>query len=317
MTQSGGRLGRRLGRILLVIPYAIRHPGVALDDLSARFGVDKKELIKDLNLLWYCGLPDYTPLELIEVDIEADRVRVEMADYFARPLRLTPGEALALYAGAAAIAGLPEMKEADALNRALSKLGRAIGGSTTAEVDVRLQGGRPEHLAALQVALAERKRVRMEYFSATRGAMTARELDPWGLVAALGNWYLVAWDHLHGEERMFRTDRIKSVEITDQAASVPSEFDPTRYKGAFLGDGRALLRLEISPEVARWFEDYYPVQSARDLDDGWRRVELISGGDRWGATLALRLGAHARVLEPRSVVEEARRLALAIAARHT
>ena len=76
-------------------------------------GCPKRDLIEDLNLLFMCGLPGYGPGDLIDVSYEEDRVYVRMADYFVAPLRLTPAEAIALYAGSAALAALPEMAEAD------------------------------------------------------------------------------------------------------------------------------------------------------------------------------------------------------------
>ena len=128
MTETArGRLGRRLGRILVMLPYVIANPGVTVDELTAKFGVTKQDLIDDLNLVFMCGVPGYGPGDLIEVSIDGDRVYVDMADYFKEPLRITPAEALVLYAGGAALATLPGMEEADALKRALAKLGRVIG----------------------------------------------------------------------------------------------------------------------------------------------------------------------------------------------
>jgi predicted DNA-binding transcriptional regulator YafY len=74
--------------------------------------------------------------------------------------------------------------------------------------------------------------------------------------------------------------------------------------------------MEISADAARWFEDYYPVRSSEELDDGWRRVELFSSSDTWSATVALKLGKEARNVEPPSVTDRARELAAAIASRH-
>lgn len=317
---TGGRLGRRLSRILLLLPYAIQHPGVSVDELSRKFGVNKREIMDDLNLVFLCGLPGYGPGDLIDVMFDEDRIHVRMADYFSAPLRLTPSEALALYAGAAAIAELPAMEGADALKRALGKLGRALGtGSDGAPsgIGVKVAPGPPEHMAALQSALTEQKQIELEYMSASRGELSRRTVDPYGLIAAMGHWYLVGGDHLSDEERMFRVDRIKSVTILDEAASVPEDFDPDRYKGAFTGDeGQPTMTIEISPGAARWFEDYYPVTSAETLEDGWRRVTLIASGDRWAATLLLRLGDDVRSVSPEPVAAAARDLATRIAARY-
>jgi proteasome accessory factor C len=315
-----GRLGRRLRRILLLLPYAIKHPGIGVEELSVKFGVDQSELLDDLNLVFMCGLPGYGPGDLIDVSIEEDKVYVSMADYFSAPLRIAPAEALALYSGAAAMLDLPEMEEADALKRALEKLRAALGIDADGDgggIKVQLEGRPDAHLRTLQRALRESKRVELEYFSASRGALTQRVLDPWGLVAALGRWYLVGFDHSSGEERMFRLDRIKRATVTDEAAEVPADFDRDRYKGAFSDrDAEPNLSFEISPEVARWFEDYYPVAGSETLDDGWKEVRLVSSGDPWAATLILRLGSGVRNVQPSSVTDEAKRLAEAIAARH-
>src|SRR5205823_4829851 len=150
-------------------------------------------------------------------------------------------------------------------------------------------------------ALRGHRRVRLEYFSASRGELTERDVDPWGLIAALGRWYLVGLDRSVGEERMFRADRIKEVSLRDEAASVPEDFDPGRYRGAFSGGGEGRVTFEIGPAANRWFGDYYPIERARRLRDDWTRVELAASTDRWAATLALRLGREVRNIEPPSV----------------
>ena len=47
------------------------------------------------GVLFLVGVYPHTPDQLIEVVIEDDRVWIHYADWFARPLRLTPPEALA------------------------------------------------------------------------------------------------------------------------------------------------------------------------------------------------------------------------------
>jgi proteasome accessory factor C len=321
MTEAAqGRLGRRLARILTLLPYAIRHPGVSVDELSRKFGVRRRELMDDLSLVFLCGLPGYGPGDLIDVTLEEDRVYVRMADYFSLPLRLTPVEALALYAGGAAIADLPDMKEASALRSALKKLGRALGaddGETDkAGISVSLEPGPATHLRTLRQSLLDHKQVKLEYFSASRGKVTNRTVDPWGLVAALGRWYLVAFDHATNDERMFRADRIKTVERLDEPASVPDSFDPDKYRGAFSGGDGDLLTLEISPAAGRWFQDYYPVTHSEVLEDGWHRVSLQFSGSAWAVTLLLRLGNDVRSVQPQELIYETKQLASSIAGRY-
>jgi proteasome accessory factor C len=321
ITDAQTRIGKRLQRILLLLPYAIKHPGVSLDELAKKFEIRKQDLIDDLNLVFVCGLPGYGPGDLIDVAMDDERVYIRMADYFGTPLRLTPAEALALYAGGAALVDAPGLEEADVLRTALEKLGKALGaaeGPTESGIQVKVERDSAGHLEELNRALRDHKRVRLEYLSASRGALSQRDVDPWALITALGHWYLVGWDHLSDDERMFRLDRMKAVAIRDETADVPLDFDPERYKGAFLGgDNQARLSLEISPSAARWFSDYYPTESSEVLEDGWTRVTVLSGGDRWAATLLLRLGSDARGVEPETASDDARSLARQIAARHS
>src|SRR5918999_190067 len=91
------RAADRLRRLLVIVPYVIRHLGVELAELSRLFDVSEQDLTSDLDLVFMSGLPPYGPGDLIDVQIEDGRVRITMADYFARPLRLTRTEALSLY----------------------------------------------------------------------------------------------------------------------------------------------------------------------------------------------------------------------------
>lgn len=310
MTVAPPRLAERLRRILALLPYAIRHPGVGVDELARKFGVARDDLLDDLNLLFMCGLPGYGPGDLIDVSIDEDHVYVRMADYFEAPLRLTAVEALSLYAGGAALASMPDMSEADALKRGLAKLGRALGAEAGSAVDVQLESGPPGHIGALRSALEERKRIRIEYFSASTGEMAEREVDPWLLYAALGRWYLIAWDHGRKDERMFRVDRIKSVRMLDAEANPPDDLDVERYAGAFRSDpDQSVASIEISPRAARWFEEYYPVRSATTTDDGWRAIELGFTSVEWVARLVLSLGNDVRAVRPPGLAGATRELA--------
>lgn len=321
MTEPGeGRLGRRLKRILLLLPYAIKHPGVTLDELATKFSVKKKDLMDDLNLVFLCGLPGYGPGDLIDVSIEEDRVFIRMADYFGAPFRLTPAEALALYAGGAALVDLPGMEEAEALKRALAKLGHALGvegGGDAVPIEVKLEGGADEHLDLVRRAVTDRKKIHIHYRSTSRAELSERVVEPWGLVAALGHWYVVGMDHLSGEERMFRLDRVKQADLLDEPAEIPEDFDPGRYRNAWTGgDGALRLELEISPEAARWFGDYYPTAARTVLPDGWEKVELDASGEAWAATLLVKLGRDVRAVAPQDVADAARRVAESIVSRY-
>ncbi|HEX5950921.1 MAG TPA: hypothetical protein VFZ96_07955, partial [Actinomycetota bacterium] len=176
------KASERLRRLLVVVPYLVQHPGTEVAEVTRLFGVPEEALIEDLRLLFVSGLPPYGPGDLIDVDIQDGRVWVRMADYFGRPLRLTRSEAVALYVRGAALAAMPDVPEAPALDSALAKLAEGLGPQTLGELPERVEaaaGGRTaETLEALRAATAAHERIRIEYYAASSASTTVREIDP-------------------------------------------------------------------------------------------------------------------------------------------
>jgi proteasome accessory factor C len=303
------KVSDRLRRLLAVVPYVVRHPGVRVDELSRLFAVPEGELAADLDLLFMSGLPPYGPGDLIEVQVEDGRVWISMADYFVRPLRLTRSEALALYLQGTALLGTPGLAEAQALESALGKLERALGPDALGNLAGRVEAAEPDaeppaHLAVFREAAAERRRLEIEYYAASTDETTVREVDPEEVFSALGRWYVVAFDHRSREERMFRLDRIRSAEPTGDS------FEPRGLAGA----GRPLytrsgadieVRLRLAPG-ARWVAEYYETDSVEERPDGSVEVSLPTKHLGWVARLVLRLGDAARILSPEGLRDEVR-----------
>ena len=86
-----------------MLPWVIANPGATVDEVCERFGYTRSQLMADLDLVFVCGLPGYGPGDLMVAYVDEDEVVVEMADYFAAPLRLTPPEALSLLASGMAL----------------------------------------------------------------------------------------------------------------------------------------------------------------------------------------------------------------------
>jgi proteasome accessory factor C len=234
-----------------------------------------------------------------------------MADYFARPLRLTRSEALAIYLRGTVLAGAPGLEEAPALSSALAKLADALGPETLGDLPERVDsagdGRTPDTLAELRRAATERERLRIEYYAASGAETTEREIDPEEVFFAIGNWYVAAWDHRSNSERLFRADRIHA------AAATGKRFEPRGLRGA----GRPLytaaeddvrVTVRLGPE-ARWVAEYYETSREVELEDGRLEVELPAGRLEWLERLLLRLWPDAEVVDPHGLVERVRELA--------
>ncbi len=297
--RSSAKTSDRLGRMLVIVPYLVRHPGAELSEVSRLFDVTQDELRRDLDLLFMSGLPPYGPGDLIDVDVDEDgRVWITMADHFSRPLRLTRSEALALYLRGTELASTAGLPEAPALASSLQKLREGLGPETLGAAAIESAAGAspPPHLAALRTAAQEHRRVRIEYFAGSTGQWSTRQVEVEAVFSSIGNWYAVAWDVDADGERLFRVDRIRSVEETGQT------FTPRGLEGAgrplyTLTEHDVAVRLRLGPG-ARWLAEYYATTDEREREDGTIEVTLPARQLGWVATLLLGVGPEAQIVDP-------------------
>ena len=290
-------VGPRLQRVLAIIPWVLAHPGITVHELAERFEVAEIELERDLALLPLCGLPPYTADRLIDVTVIDGEVEIRLAEYFERPLRLTPAEGLALLAAGRTLLSVPGSDAVGPLATALDKLEGALGATGRLAVDV----GSPGHLERLHQAVLDHDRVEIDYYSFARDEMTTRVIDPWRVFNAFGAWYVAAWCHRAGGERLFRADRVRSLRDTGE------HFDPTDHRtelDAEAGDevyrpraDDARVTLRLAPEAA-WVVESYPHESATTRANGSIDVVLAISEWTWLDRLLLTLGPAARVMQP-------------------
>lgn len=284
----------RLRRLLALVPWVAAREGPTVEEVCARFGGTEAELAADLELLFLCGLYPYTPDVLIEADIQDGRVWIRYANYFARPLRLTPAEGLTLVAAAATLLAVPGTDPEGPLARGLAKLATALGVQPDEVVAVELDPAEPAVLDLLRDAVAEHRQVELSYYAFGRDEWTDRVVDPQGVFTAGGRWYLSAWCHRVEDERLFRVDRIR------EARGLPTTFTPPEEPPELVvyapraHDPRVVLELE---RAARWVVEQYPVEDVTELADGRCRVRLVASERAWLERLLLRLGPQARVIE--------------------
>lgn len=298
--------------MLLMVPYVLRSNGAPVAQVCERFGLKRSELVADLNLLFMCGLPGYGPGDLIEAYIDEGQVWIRMADYFSRPMRLTPAEGLLLYAGAQALAAVSGPDPT--LDRAVERLKEALSPGALERVNVGLEA--PKELTIVKQALEDRYRLHLVYQSQSKDELTERDVDPWALLLSEGRWYLVGYCHRVNDERIFRLDRMREVTQTTVKSEIPEDFDLSEYSSVYFESPQSTeVTLDLAPR-ANWVCDYYPLISQDTLEDGWIRIKLKAGGMAWLERLLLRLGPEARVVEPEALRDKVKATACAMAKRY-
>ncbi len=297
----------QVARMLALVPYLQNRRDVSLAQVAADFGVSPDQIRKDLRVLWFCGLPGLTPDKMIDVDMEAIEedpegvVRIENADFLARPVRLGSSEASALIVALRALREGSPAGTRDVVDRVLAKLEEATAMGTQApRVELHLQAGETEEVARrLRRALAEDRQARLDYYVPSRDESTHRTVDPIALLHSEGNDYLDAWCHQAGARRLFRLDRMTAVEVLDTPREAPEDLAP-RDLGAGLfepGADDLVAVCRLAPH-ARWVADYYPVNQTRELDGGRLEITLRVGDPRWLVRLALRMAPAMEIVSP-------------------
>lgn len=280
--------------MLALVPWVASHDGPTIDEVCARFGLTEKELLADLDLLWMCGLHPYTPDMLIEVEIADGRVWIRYADYFRRPLRLTPAEGLALVAAGRTLLATPGSDDDGPLARGLRKLAAALGIDDPDALDIDLGAAEEATLATLRQAADEHRAVDVSYYSFGRDEWTERVVEPHAVFNAAGQWYVSARCRRVDDDRLFRIDRIRAAVLTDETFTPPSEPPDLAVYSPRDDDPRIVL--DLAPE-ARWVVGQYPVESVVERRDGTTRVTLAVSETAWLERLLLRLGPHASVVD--------------------
>ena len=86
-------------RLLDLVPYLSTNQGVSLEKIASDFQTDKSTVIDDLNTLWMCGLPGYTPLELIDLSFDTGFVSIRNAEVLSKPRKLSSLELATVIVG--------------------------------------------------------------------------------------------------------------------------------------------------------------------------------------------------------------------------
>jgi proteasome accessory factor C len=306
-------------RMLALVPYLRDRDGAPIEQVAADFGVSTAQILADLKVMWFCGLPGAMPGDLIEVDMDSVEgegvVHIDNADFLDRPLRLATHEALALIVALRALHDVAGPAEVAAIARVVAKLESAAGDALAAtdQVDVLSDlggGGGPGDdrvLRTVRRGLDERRRLRIDYLVPARDESTRRDVDPLRLVVAEGRRYLEAWCYRARGQRLFRLDRISAAQVLDTPASPPAEARPRDLSGgAFQASPDQLLAtLDLLPE-ASWVPDYYPHESVEERPDGTLRMTLRVGDPAWLRRLVMRLCGAARVVAPTELAEQVR-----------
>ena len=211
----------RTARLLDLVPYINSHQGISLKELAQVFNVTQAQMTDDLTTLWMCGLPGYTPLELMDLDFESGFVTIHNAETLSKPRSISFDEGVALVLGLDLLRStisadrVDLLTKIDELSRRLSdliKLPSALSAASDVNQDVS---------AAILEAIRTRSGLEIVYHSLYRDETSTRIILPIEIVESDGQRYLSSFCHSSSDFRQFRIDRIQSAKMQTVAQEIP------------------------------------------------------------------------------------------------
>ncbi|MFZ4373743.1 MAG: helix-turn-helix transcriptional regulator [Mycobacterium sp.] len=303
----------RLMRLLNMVPYFQANPRTTYAKAAADLGVTRKQLEQDVKQLWMCGLPGYGPGDLIDFEFSGDTIEVTFSAGMDRPLRLTSPEATGLLVALRALADIPGVLDPAAARSAMAKIEAAAGTVIDDDVPAAVDEPAPAEsdvAAAVRAAVRDRRALAIEYYSASRDALSRRTVDPIRVVLVGDQSYLEGWCREAEGVRLFRFDRIVDVEVLDEASAPPVAEAPPNTALFDADPSLPAATLRVGPRAA-WMLEYFPMRVLRELPGGSCEVAMTFAAEEWMTRLILGLGADVQVLTPESLVLSVRRAATA------
>ena len=318
---SRGELVSRTWRLVRLLESP---QGRTLTELEEELGCSRRTVMRDLRGLQEAGLPIY--------DVRDGREkRWKFVDGFKSkvpaPFSLT--ELLALYFARRLSGVLRDTPFHESLESAYAKLSSLLPAEGIALLDdcdgvLAAKAGPFKDYSRLQKlietvteAAINRTSLDITYHTFSRGAMTERRIDPYRLFYFQGGLYVIGFDHLRDDIRIFALERIREFAVPEETFELPEDFDFDTHMKSALGIFRGKeteVRIRFRPSAAPFIAErkWHETQELASENDG--SVVLTM---RVADTLELRrwvmsFGSEAEVSEPESLRQEIRNEAQAI-----
>ncbi len=282
----------RTRRALDLIPFILEHQGIALDELAKKFGVSTETLYEDLNLIFCCGLPGYTPLELIEMNFDEGFVSVSNPQALDKPRKLSKQELLRLHLGLElcrnyAPSGL--VVKIDALQ---SKIDNLLQQSSPVEV---ISNHEEAKLKIAIEAISKSRGLTFTYSSARSDSISRRTIFPTGISESLQHIYIEGLEKDGSINKNFRLDRMGEIELSDLSLEV---------KSPKVSRNLRQFRLAITSLGKNFIaENSAIILESHELPSGFE-ITIREVSENWLISEVFAYGGEVRVIEPKSIMDQ-------------
>lgn len=296
----------RVARLLTMVPWLSKHPGISMNDAAAHFGITKEELEKDLWQVIVCGLPGYGPDQLVDIDFwENERIHVWDPLSLSQPLRLSTQEALSLIVGLSTLRDVPGIPDRELIDQTIDAIGAAVHHGAPIDWESAVDRDIQE---IVEESLTSGRGLAFTYAGITADVVTARHVAPQHVEAKDGFVYLHAWCTRAQDVRTFRLDRVSEARLTDLPQVGDFAHEAIRHRATIAGQ-----------QSGAWLLDRLLVRSdlseSNTGDADWC-VEIEYADPQWVIREIMGAAGAAWVVEPPQLREQVALEAVALAERY-
>ena len=234
-------------RAMDLIPYVVENPGVSTSELAQKFSVTVKQIEEDLSLIFMCGLPGYTPYDLIDLVFEDGIVSVIDPQVLTKPRNFSKAEHVAIVLGLEILKNLAGDKPDYQLkiSQVLSKLNKSVP-----NIEVVLKNEQPfQYFQVINQAIKLNRSLQIVYNSESKDEQKMRSVIPVRMFLQNAQVYLVAHDPDSGIEKVFKLSNLTSCELGDIVKISSSIVHEESFKVEILVDDKHRMFIERNSSI--------------------------------------------------------------------
>lgn len=292
----------RAVRTFDLIPYILNNPGVSIRELSEEFGVAERQITEDLRIVFMCGLPGYTPYELIELQVSDGYVTVRDPQVLDKPRTFSAEEQLALSLGLQMIENSTSNLQTKLTISNLIKKLNISNMLNLAKVNTENSDAQSELISEISHGIRNKAALKITYISKMTGATSEREIFPFRIYFEGGAGYVEAYCLKSLANRNFALANIEKIEKSEikMTNKIESQIDEQVVTLGLAADMQLFLEQINSIVMAK--------KSRKDKDFPMVAQLKISNID-WLIRTVQKMGGKIRIESPKSIAERVNNLA--------
>ena len=283
---------QRALRTMDLIPYILENPGITTNELAEKFNTTQGQIEKDLQLIFLCGLPGYTPYELIDLTFEDGIVSVIEPQVLNKPRNFSSSEIVVIKLG------LEILKEINA--RDLLKLKKIDGilnkinsGADKNSFLLAEQINSTHFYSQISWAISQKRVLKIEYKSLAKDSLSKRIILPGRISMSNGSLYLSAYDIERQSDRVFKMELISSCETGEIFKENPTQANETNQ----------IIELWVDEKMTNFIERNTSIIIAQQKVTGGLQITLKVNNLEWLARSIMSFAPDIMVISPASLSE--------------